>query len=51
VFNNYISVSARLRAIESEMINEKDIERMLNSTNAKDAFDVLQDNSFSSFIS
>ena len=51
MFNNYITASARLRAIESEMINEKDIERMLNSSNAKEAFDVLQDSSFSSFIS
>ena len=50
MLNQYITASARVRAMESNTLDLKDIDRMLNSANAKDAFDVLQDNSFSSHI-
>ena len=46
MLNEYVSASARIRALESRMLNAKDIERMLNSRDAKEAFDVLQDTDY-----
>lgn len=51
MFNKYIVASARIRALESRALWQKDIERMLNAKTAKDAFNVLQDNCFSEHLS